>query len=47
MKLFDPERPFQRKRHAGSAVLCSQHDNLCHSSYLYLVYFDFNGIDRE
>lgn len=47
MTLFDPKRPSQRKRYAGSAVFCSRDDNLCYASYLYLFSFNFNDIDRK
>lgn len=44
---IDPKRPFRRKRHTNSAVLCSWHDNLRYAAYLYLIYFNFDGIGRE
>ena len=44
---IDPEQPSQRKRYAGSVVLCSRHDNPCYAAYLYLILFNFNWIDYE
>lgn len=44
---LDPKRPSRRKRYAASEVLCSRQDYLCCNAYLYVIFLNFNGIDRE
>lgn len=41
------ERLIESRWHVGSAVLCSRHDNLCYTAYLYLIYFYFNELGSK